>query len=763
MSTRRSPGSRYFKRVILTAILCISNLISPPHKILAQTSVRRPCIGLVLSGGGACGLAHIGLLKVMEEAGLRPDFITGVSMGSIIGGLYSIGYNSDSLEKIVKIINWDNLFSNKIPENKITFSEKRHYLNSIISFPVTFKRVVLPSGLINGQQIEMTLGYYTWPAADINDFSNLPIPFMCLAMDLVKCQRVELKHGYLADAMRASMAVPSVMTPVKLDSLWLIDGGFLRNFAASEVHEMGADIVIGSYAGGKFAKEDKLQTAPDILKQLGFYASVIDYKEEKKLVNYLIEPPLDEFIGTEFDKADTIIQRGYKAAVPFREIFRKLADSLNKIAPQKMLKNIINKIYYTFDKIEINGNKIHSDNQIFKVLDISPGEQVDKNLLKENMELLYGKVWFEKVNYSIIKRNDSLILVINCVEKPRAIIYGSVHYDEALQSGAIIGLTVNNLLSDRSVIDLNSSIGQYYRLQFDYSQFADRYNKFGFSANIYADNTLLPMVLVRGDQGNFISRNLYMGISLVKRFGLNHMMNISARYDVMNLIPDFITSEHLNKLGYNYLTFDFEYNINTLDNKHFPNDGIIFNLSASTSKLLSATSNTDSTNMTFRETSGSSLTFKRFYTFNASYRQYFSPSRKITFSVGGEALFITNSDSISSQNNFYLLGGIVSVSKRSIPMVGFHANEIYVKKLAGVCGEMDFELFPSFHLNLMANLFALQEKEPEETYSFLAGYGIGAGYMSVVGPLRIGIMQGLNNKNSYFKQLKGFISLGYNF
>ena len=692
----------------------------------------------------------------MEEAGLRPDFITGVSMGSIVGGLYSIGYSADSLEKIVKIINWDKLFSNKIPEDKIIFSEKRHYLNSIISFPVTFKKVVLPSGLINGQQIEITLSYYTWPAADINDFSKLPIPFMCLAMDLVKCQRVELKSGYLADAMRASMSVPSIMTPVKIDSLWLIDGGFLRNFAASEVREMGADIVIGSYVGGKFAKEDKLQTAPEILKQLGFYTSIIDYKEEKKLVNYLIEPPLDDFIGTEFDKADTIIQRGYRAAVPFREIFRKLADSLNKIAPQKPPENIINKKYYSFDKIEVNGNKIHSDNQILKVLDISPGEKVDKDLLKENMELLYGKVWFDKVKYSFIKRNDSLILVIDCVEKPRTIIYGSVHYDEALKSGAIIGLTINNLLSDRSVIDINSSIGEYYRLQFDYYQFADRNNKFGISADIYADNTLLPMIQLSGDRGNVISRNLYQGITLVKRFGLNHMMNISARFDMMNLFPDFITSGHLKKLAYNYLTLKYDYNINTLDNKHFPNQGMILNLSASTSKLLSAASNTDSTSTTFRETSGSGLNFKRFYTFRASYRQYFSPSEKITFSMGGEALLVTNSDSISSQNNFYLLGGIMSVSNRSIPMVGFHANEISVRKLAGVAGEMDIELFPSFHLNIMANLFAVQEKEPENSYSLLAGYGIGVGYMSIVGPLRLGIMQGLENKNSYFKQIKGF-------
>jgi outer membrane translocation and assembly module TamA len=271
------------------------------------------------------------------------------------------------------------------------------------------------------------------------------------------------------------------------------------------------------------------------------------------------------------------------------------------------------------------------------------------------------------------------------------------------------------------------------------------------------------MQSVRGDLGNYLSRNLYSGISLVKRFGLNHMMDFSARYDILNLFPEFATSEHLNKLGYNYLTINYDYNINTLDNKHFPNDGIIFNISISTSKLLSSVFNSDSTNITLKEAPGSDQTFKRFYTFRASYKQYFSPSKKITFSLGGEALYVTNSDSISSQNNFYLLGGVMSVSKRSIPMVGFHANEISVRKLAGIGGEMDIELLPSFHFNIMANLFAIQAKEQEKEFSLLAGYGIGLGYMSVVGPLRVGVMQGLENRYSYFKQIKGYISLGYNF
>ena len=158
----------------------------------------------------------------MEEAGLRPDLITGVSMGSIIGGLYAIGYSADSLEKIVRSIDWTLMLSDNIPENKVIFLEKQYFNNSILSLPVSKYKLEFPTGLIKGQQIESTFSYYTWPAADITDFSKLPIPYMCVGTDITICRKVDIKNGYLADAMRASMAVPTVFTPIKIDSTYLL-------------------------------------------------------------------------------------------------------------------------------------------------------------------------------------------------------------------------------------------------------------------------------------------------------------------------------------------------------------------------------------------------------------------------------------------------------------------------------------------------------------------------------------------------------------
>ena len=734
-----------------------------PVNIKAQKVQVRPHIGLVLSGGGAHGIAHLGVLKVMEEAGLRPDYITGVSMGSIIGGLYSLGYTADSLQKIFKSLNWKFILSNKIPENKVIFLEKCHFSNSAVSLPLALRKVVLPSGLINGQQVENTLSFYAWPAADISDFSKLPIPFLCIGTDIITYKKIDLKTGYLPDAIRASFSVPSIFTPLKIDTLLLLDGGLIRNFAASEVRDMGADIIIGSYVGFNGYKADKLQTLSGIMEQIAMFRGLDDFEEEKKMVDVLITPNTDKLSIFQFANVDSLIERGYMAALPFKEYFRKLADSLDRISVQKPIENILNKKSYTFNRIEITGNKIYSDEQILGVLDIKPETKVDKFLITDRIELLFGKAWFDKVKYRVIPRNDSLILVIDCIEKPPAMLYGSVHYDNSFLSGLIFKISVKNLLSQRSVINLGSRIGQYYRVELNYLQFIDRNQIFGLSANLNFDNALIPLLDIRGDKGEVISRNFTPGLSFNRRLGLNNMMSISANYEMLNLVLHYISDINLKNLSYNYITATYDYQVNSLDTKHFPEKGTILDISVSASKLQSAGLKTDSSKVDFKWKNHGEFSFNRFYTFHGSVNHYFTPPGRLTFLFGGDILLITNSDSVSAQNNFYLLGGVESVNKRSIPMFGFQTNEIPVKKLAGVRTGLDMQLFENFHVNVLANIFAIQEANRDKGFSLLTGFGLGAGYMSIIGPIKIGLMYGNYKREVYFNKIKGYISIGYNF
>lgn len=753
----------YYYRTILAGFFLCTFLFVSQTNTSAQKVIRRPSVGLVLSGGGAHGIAHLGVIKVMEQAGLQPDYITGVSMGSIVGGFYSIGYSADSLIRIFKKINLESILSNKIEENKVIFLEKSNFNNSILSLPLSNKKVLFPTGLINGQQVENTLNFYAWPSADINDFSKLPIPFMCVAADIIRYKKVDLTNGYLPDAIRASFSVPSIFTPLKIDTLLLLDGGLIRNFAASEVKDMGADIIIGSYVGFEAYKEDELQSLSGIMKQIAMYRSLEDFETEKKLVNVLIKPNINGLPITGFNNIDSLVKRGYESALPYKEYFRKLADSLNYISPQKPLKNILDKQTYIFDKIEILGNKNYSNLQILGVLDIAPGEKVDKYMITDRIELLYGKAWFDKVKYRIIPRNDSLILVIDCIEKPEAMIYGSMHYDNYLLTGIIVGLSVKNLFTQRSVINIKSSIGEHYRFKFNSLQFIDRNQKFGLSANFYADNTLIPMLELRGDFGDVFSRNFISGLSINNRLGLNNMMTFSTDYENLNLFLHYFSDAHLKNLSYNYMSSTLEYQLNSLDSKHFPDKGVVLNISAGTSRLISGGIRTDSSKVVFSRNDESNFSFDRFYTLYGNYTQYFSNRKRLTFSLGADVLYITDSDSVSAQNNFFLLGGLVSLNRKSIPMTGFHSNQIPIKKLAGIRTDLDIQFYDNIHLNIMVDIFAAQEVNKEDGFSIMTGYGIGLGYMSIIGPMRIGIMQGNSGREEYLRKTKGYISIGYNF
>jgi NTE family protein len=729
--------------------------------VYSQNATARPKLGLALSGGGSLGMAHVGVLRVMEEAGLRPDYITGVSMGSIVGSLYSIGYRSDTLSKMFKKANWDLILSNNLPENKVIFTEKKYFNNSIISFPISSRKVRLPSGLINGQQIEKMLSYYTWPAVNIEDFSKFPIPFLCIGTDLISCKKVVLKKGYLPDAIRASMAVPSIFTPVKIDTAVLIDGGFVRNIAVSELKEMGADIIIGSYTGFHKYSENELQSVPGILKQLSFFNSYNDYTEQKKLIDYLIEPRVKDLSSTVFTNADSIIQRGYVAALPFREKFRKLADSLNMIGPQQPVESILNRHSLAFDKIEIIGNDIISDDQILGVLDIKPGKQIDRDMLSEKIDLLYGRSWFDKVKYRIVPGNDSLKLVIDCIEKPQAILYGSVHYDSFLKAGVLLNLSVKNLLTPRSLIDIESYLAQFYRFKIYYTQFIDRNQILGLSAYFSTGNTLIPVLELNDEIGQFICRNYSTGLNLNKRTGLNHLMTISAGYKNINLIPDFIPTNRLKRVSYNYLEANYLNQINTLDTKHFPNRGSLFQISIDISKLLSGKMQTDYSKKTYTPESPGEFLFKRSYSATGDFKQYFSPGNKLTFAFGGDFLMTYTKDSITSPHNYYFAGGPDYTFNRSIPLIGFHSAEIPVDRYAGIRFDFDFEFQKDLHLGLVINSAIAREPDMGGDLSFLGGYGLGVGYMSIIGPLKIGVMHGFSNKERYFSAVKAYISIGF--
>lgn len=751
------------KKIFNILLLLILILQQSGQLVKGQKVNTRPKVGLALSGGGSLGMAHIGVLKVMEEAGLRPDYISGVSMGSIVGGFYAMGYSADSLHKILKGMNWDLILSNNIEENKVIFPEKEHFNNSIISLPLTSRKVTLPSGLINGQQIENLFSYYSWPAAGRNDFAKLPIPFMCLAVDLITGKKVELRTGYLPDAMRASSAVPTFFTPLKIDSALLVDGGVIRNYAAEEVRNMGADIVIGSYTGFQIKSENELKSLPGIIQQIVFLRSHDDYQEQKKITDLLIEPKVRGFPKTLFSNVDTLFERGYKAALPYREYFRKLADSLNMISPQKPIENILDNQILTFDKVEVTGNVLYADYQILGIFGIAPGEKVDKKIIRDKIDFLYGKTWFEKVKYRITPRNDSLILSVDCIERPKSMLYGGVHYDNAIMAGIIFRMTSKDLISKKSFIDFDSFLGQFYRFNLTILQYIGSNERFGLSADFHADYTNLPMLRIRDEIGSTFYNNKHMRLIISKYLGLNHMINLTLSLQNTSLSPDFITFDRLKRISYKYLSEGFSYRINTIDNKHFPNKGVLFQLSANTSRLLSGKIRTDSYKKTYTQEFPDGFLFQRSYSIAGDMRRYFSPGKKLTLMAGWDVLFTSTKDAATSPHNFYFAGGEEKAFNRSIPLTGFHAGEIAVDRFAAIRFDADLEFHKDLHLSLLTNIAIAREPGISENLSILAGYGLGVGYMSIIGPVKIGFMHGFSSTERFYGAIKGYVSIGFNF
>ncbi len=294
----------------------------------------------------------------------------------------------------------------------------------------------------------------------------------------------------------------------------------------------------------------------------------------------------------------------------------------------KLPENILDRQVFSFEKIEIDGNKIYSDDQILGFLGIEPGEEIDKNRINEKIDLIYGKRWFEKVKYRILSRNDSLILVIDCIEEPRVMLYGSVYYDNYIRSGIVFRMTFKDLVTRKSFIDFDSYVGQFYRARLTLLQYLDRNQKFGFRTVFYADNTRLPMITINNESGAMFNHSFYTGISLSKYLGLNHLMNVAVILGSSRFIPDYVSPDDLQKISFNFLSGIFNYQVNTIDTKYFPNTGSLFQVTAGTSKLLSGSLLTDFSNETFKETSPGEFSFDRTYSISAGFRHYFTTRRK---------------------------------------------------------------------------------------------------------------------------------------
>ena len=295
-------GSRVCR--IIASVLLLFSLLP------AGAQDKRPKIGLTLSGGGAKGLAHIGILKALDSAGVQVDYVTGTSMGSIIGALYAVGYSGDDIAKMSMDLDWSTLLSNQLPLNGLIMEEKSEYGRYAIELPFQKGKFKLNTGLLAGQELWIKFSELFFRVYNIKDFDHFTIPFKCIATNAVNGEAVVLDSGEVVRAVRASMAIPTVFSAVEGDDMKLVDGGVVRNFPVSDVKDMGAGYIIGSNVSSGLYKSEKLDNPINILLNTVFFLEAADAKREIPQCNIYIPMPVDEFSTASFSSGKAILDTG---------------------------------------------------------------------------------------------------------------------------------------------------------------------------------------------------------------------------------------------------------------------------------------------------------------------------------------------------------------------------------------------------------------------------------------------------------------------
>lgn len=419
-SLRRSPG--FPALLILVAVLLAGPAFQASAEESAPQKTGRPKIGLVLSGGGARGAAHIGVIKVLEELRVPIDCIAGSSMGSIIGGLYASGLSVAEIEKTLTGVDWTDAFLDDIPREERSFRRKRDDDLYLLKARAGFKdgSLNLPTGVLQGQKIDLLFKGLTLPIEEIPDFNRLRIPFRAVATDIVTGKEVVLDHGDLALAMRASMSVPAVFAPVEIDGRLLVDGGISNNLPMDVAREMDADILIVVDISTPMSPRDELKNALAITNQLTNILTRTNTEAQLATLgkqDILLVPDLKGISSSDFLKAGEAIPRGIASADSRREDLARLAISEDAYQSYQAGREARVMARPVVEFVRLDNRSRISDELLRSRIRVRIGEPLDIATLEADIARIYGLELFENIHYEIVEEEGRKGVVVHVQER----------------------------------------------------------------------------------------------------------------------------------------------------------------------------------------------------------------------------------------------------------------------------------------------------------------------------------------------------------
>ncbi len=478
-------------------MICVACLVFLLPSAYAQDSIKvkeRPKVGLVLSGGGAKGAAHVGVLKYLEDNGIPIDYIAGTSMGSVVGGMYALGYSTDEILDVLRSADWNRLISNEVDRRKISFTRKLENETMVFTVPFSLKKKnedlqamsfknSLPKGFVTGDNIinlfnSLAVGY-----ADSLSFGQLPIPFLCIATDMLSGEAAVLDKGEFTKALRASMAIPVLFDPVKMNQTLYTDGGLTCNFPAEQCKAMGADYVIGvSMSPGLEDNPDNLSSVLYQIKQLKEIITDKDFDRYHEQCDIFISPDLKGVGMLSFDAESVarVTQSGYEAASAQADKFEELKrvvlvqpeDTVPKTPKRKKAVNITrNKVLIS--GIEFVGVDKKLDKWMHRVCRVEIGDMVDKNDIDESVSIYYGTGNFKSVTYTLHNdpvTTDGYILRFNFVEKNPHDFGLGFRFDSQDMLSVLLHVGINSNRMSGFKTDLDAKLGgnQWLKLNVSY-------------------------------------------------------------------------------------------------------------------------------------------------------------------------------------------------------------------------------------------------------------------------------------------------------
>ncbi|HEU4625378.1 MAG TPA: patatin-like phospholipase family protein [Steroidobacteraceae bacterium] len=377
----------------------------------AAAEPHRPRIGLVLSGGGARGAAHIGVLKVLEDLHVPIDAIAGTSMGAVVGGLYASGFSARDIERIVSTLNWQDAFKDRPPREELTFRRKQEDQNFLVKFPLGLRsrHFQLPKGLIQGQKLNQELRKLTLPVARITDFDQLPTPFRAVATDLETGEAVIMGSGDLTSAMRASLSAPGVFSPVEREGRLLVDGGLSENLPIDVARSMNVDVLIVVDVGFPLLKRDKLTSAPVISNQM--LAILVRRNSDRQRAtltsrDIVIDPPLGDASSFDFGVVTRNIAAGERAALAATRALSAYSISQDDYSIYTVKREDIRRGTPVVQFVRVEPGSERYAEALEKLFGDVVGKPVDADALSKRVTGYYGKGNLEALDYQLVKDGD---------------------------------------------------------------------------------------------------------------------------------------------------------------------------------------------------------------------------------------------------------------------------------------------------------------------------------------------------------------------